>query len=227
MIRSRIGRTWNAGNDVYPEPKAAVVPTWSESHDEEVRRTRFGKEPVWGVRPKQDTDWTDIQISDLVRLWGEGHSARVVGLKLERSRNAVIGKVHRLGLAKRQSTAGERKKPGRKKGNPGAFRKSRAKPPELRVVRVKPVRAREVPPPEARMISLLELTPRDCKWPIGHPGEPGFAFCGARSFASFPYCEHHTALAYTPVKARGQAPKQTALHSGVNGSWRQPQVQHG
>ncbi len=187
-------------------------------------RTRYqGNKAVVSVA----VEWSVAQINELVRLWGEGHSARVVGQRLERSRNAVIGKVHRLGLAKRLSTAGERKKPGRKKGNPGAFRKSRAKPPELHVVRIKPIRAREVPPPEARMISLLDLGARDCRWPIGHPGEPGFAFCGARAFATFSYCEHHVALAYTPAKARGQAPKLPPLHSGVNGSWRQAQVPHG
>ncbi len=177
----------------------------------------------WGVRPRQDTDWSDAHIADLRRLWvEEGHSASIIGGMLGRTRNAVIGKVHRLGLPVRLGTlSGVRKKAGRKGYNPGAFRKSRAKPPELRVARVKPVRPQEVPPPEARMVSLLELTPHDCKWPIGDPVLPDFGFCGAKQFASFPYCQHHVAMAYIPVKSRGQAPKLPALHSGVNGSWRQ------
>ncbi len=166
--------------------------------------------------------WSAADTETLRRLWDEGHSARVIGSKVGYSRNAVIGKAHRLGLAKHLTTMpGERKKPKAKPYNPGAFRKSRAKPPELRVARVKPVRPQEVPPPAARMVSLMELRPNDCKWPIGDPAQEGFGFCGARQFASFPYCQHHVALAYVPVARRGAAPKLPTLHSGVNGSWRQ------
>ncbi len=147
--------------------------------------------------------WSAEHVDTLRQLWLEGHSARVIGDRLGRTRNSVIGRVHRLRLAKRISTIGERKKPGPKK-NPGAFRKSRAKPPELRVVRIKLPRPQEVPPPEARMVSLMELKPLDCKWPIGDPALPGFGFCGARAFASFPYCQHHVALAYMPPKARAE-----------------------
>ncbi len=177
----------------------------------------------WGVRPRQDTDWSDAHIADLRRLWvDEGHSASIIGEKLGRTRNAVIGKVHRMGFPLRlMGKHSSRKKPGRKAYNPGAFRKSRARPPELHAARVKPVRPQEVPPPEARMVSLMELQPRDCKWPIGDPVQPSFGFCGAKQFASFPYCQHHVAMAYLPVKARGERPKTPALHSGMNGSWRQ------
>ncbi len=149
--------------------------------------------------------WSAEHVDTLRQLWLEGHSARVIGDRLGRTRNSVIGRVHRLRLAKRISTIGERKKPGPKK-NPGAFRKSRARPPELRVARVKPPRPQEVPSPEARMISLMELTPFTCKWPLGHPGEPGFAFCGAVPFPNRVYCEHHARLAYMPPKARAERP---------------------
>ncbi len=147
--------------------------------------------------------WSADHIADLTRLWSEGHSARVIGDKLGRTRNSVIGKVHRLDLATRLSTISARKArpPRGARAYSGAFRKSRAKPPELRVVRVKP-RPQEVPPPEARMIPLMELTALDCKWPIGHPKESGFGFCGAWRFGNGVYCEHHTRMAYIPAMLR-------------------------
>lgn len=55
-----------------------------------------------------------------------------------------------------------------------------------------------VPAPEARMIGLLDLAPRDCRFPIGDPREPGFGFCAAPASVGHSYCEHHHALAYQP-----------------------------
>ncbi len=147
-------------------------------------------------------EWSADHIADLTRLWSEGHSASVIGKQLGRTRNSVIGKVHRLDLATRLSTISARKErpPRGPRANNGAFRKSRAKP--LHIVRVKPPRPQEVPPPHARMISLMELTALDCKWPIGHPKEPGFGFCGAWRFGNGVYCDHHTRMAYIPVMLR-------------------------
>lgn len=54
------------------------------------------------------------------------------------------------------------------------------------------------PPPEARMIGLLELAPHDCRFPIGDPREAGFGFCAAPASVGRSYCEHHHALAYQP-----------------------------
>ncbi len=179
--------------------------------------------PAHKVPRVGESTWPVADTDRLRELWAEGKSASVIGGELGRSKNAVIGKVHRLRLPTRVGgKACVRKKPGPKAYNPGAFRKSRAKPPELHAARQpRPPRPQEVPPPEARMVSLLELQPGDCKWPIGDPVQTGFGFCGAKRFASFCYCQHHVALAYIPAKKRGDAPKAPALHSGVNGSWRQ------
>ncbi len=181
-----------------------------------------------GGEPSLAVAWSVEHVEILRQLWLEGHSARVIGDRLGRTRNSVIGRVHRLGLPTRLGgKACARQKPKPRAYNPSAFRKSRARPPELRVTRVKPASAsakrwlREVPPPEARMVSLMELQPGDCKWPIGDPAQPGFGFCGAKRFASFCYCQHHVAMAYIPVKARGEARKAPPLHVGMNGSWRQ------
>ncbi len=170
---------------------------------------------------KHSIEWTNEHIDILCTMWAAGEPSRKIAERLGRTRNSVIGRAHRLTLASR---AGER--PGRP-AKPNAHRRA---PPRLpmapRVVQAAKLRRwiEEIPPSEARMISLMELKAGDCKWPIGDPAKPGFGFCGVKSFGSFPYCGHHVAMAYTPVKARGQAPKLPPLHSGVNGSWRQAQV---
>ncbi len=149
--------------------------------------------------------WSQDHTNELIRLWGEGHSARVIGKQLGRSRNSIIGKVNRCKLPVRLSTISARKErpPRGRRAYDGTFRKSRAKPHELRAAYVKP-RPQEVPPPDARMIPLMELTALDCKWPIGHPREPGFGFCAAWRFQTSVYCEHHTRMAYrTAERAPG------------------------
>ena len=118
--------------------------------------------------------WTEERIKLLEKLWKEGLTASQIAAQLGDgvTRNAVIGKAHRLGLASR----------------PSPLKTEGAKP--------KPVRKKPPPPEEQERITLLELTERMCKWPIGHPGEPDFKFCGQNSPPGQPYCPHHAALAY-------------------------------
>ncbi len=200
--KAALRRMWNAGAS--RKDIADALRTSDDMVSNWVGKLGLARRP----RPPQPGTWTPHEIDKLRLLWAQGLTASRISSELsyKHSRNAVIGKVHRLRLPTRLTLTGERKRPGPKKGNPDAFRKSRAKPTELRVVRVKPPRPQEVPPPEARMISLMELTPSTCKWPIGHPGEAGFAFCGAGSFPSLPYCEHHARLAYMPPKERAERP---------------------
>ena len=103
-------------------------------------------------------EWTDEAVAELKRLWAENVSARDIGERLGGvSRNAVIGKAHRLGLSNRS-----------------------AKPPA----------------PKAKPKDALDLTERMCRWPIGHPGEPDFHFCGEPKVPGRPYCAPHCNLAY-------------------------------
>ncbi len=124
--------------------------------------------------------WTDEKIEKLKKLWEKGLSASQIAERLGDgiSRNAVIGKVHRLGLKSRPSPVKTARKTGEgEKAAPA--RKPRA-------------RRRT----EERRVHLLDLTERMCKWPIGHPGEPDFHFCGKPSEPGLPYCAEHCAEAY-------------------------------
>lgn len=127
--------------------------------------------------------WTDDKIEDLRTLWDKGNSASQIATQLGEgfTRNSVIGKAHRLGLKSRPSPVkGERKTAakGRKTGRKGAGKKVEDR------------------------VSLLDLTERMCKWPIGHPGEADFHFCGKPSVPSVPYCEAHCKEAFQAQQPR-------------------------
>ncbi|GIX16685.1 MAG: global cell cycle regulator GcrA-like protein [Rhodothalassiaceae bacterium] len=117
--------------------------------------------------------WTEDKIEKLKKLWAKGLSASQIAKELGEgfSRNAVIGKVHRLGLKSRPSPVKPR---ARKTGGQPRRRKSR----------------------EKTLVRLLDLNDRMCKWPIGHPNEPDFHFCGKPVEPGFPYCSAHCDVAY-------------------------------
>lgn len=139
--------------------------------------------------------WTEDRIEILRKLWDEGLSASQIAKQLGENvtRNAVIGKAHRLGLKSRPSPV---KKDARKKAP--------AKPA------AKKVTVKETKPTSGK-VSLLELTDRMCKWPIGHPGDDDFHFCGKPAEPGMPYCAAHCAEAYQaqPPRrdTRQQAPR--------------------
>jgi GcrA cell cycle regulator len=154
--------------------------------------------------------WTEVRVDTLRRLWSEGLSASRIATALGGgiTRNAVIGKVHRLGLAGRTKPAAA--------GEPRA-RKSRTASALLRVarpaVRGNTALAYELEPeaepeladnviPLGQRRSLLELNEETCRWPIGDPGTADFFFCGGRAVASLPYCSYHARVAYQPPSAR-------------------------
>ncbi len=120
--------------------------------------------------------WTDERIATLKELWEKGLSASQIAAELAEgvTRNAVIGKAHRMGLSSRPSPV---------KADSGA-----KKAPQSRRV--------PAPKKDNRKVSLLDLSERMCKWPIGHPGERDFHFCGKASLPAFPYCADHCAQAY-------------------------------
>ncbi|WP_321389418.1 GcrA family cell cycle regulator [Emcibacter sp.] len=129
--------------------------------------------------------WTDERVEKLRELWDKGLSASQIAKELGEgvTRNAVIGKAHRMGLASRPSPvkADPAKKPKKAaEKQPAAVKKKAA----------------------GGKVSLLELTERMCKWPIGHPGEPDFHFCGKPSRPGFPYCTEHCAEAYQVQQPR-------------------------
>ena len=146
-------------------------------------------------------EWTEQLVTDLKRLWIEGRNASQVANWLgDISRSAVIGKIHRLGLAGREAPS----RPGSLGGRPlsavgtglrassgGAIVARRSPPP----------RPTLAPAPAADMIpsaTILTLGENGCRWPIGDPGQDGFGFCGRLKGDHRSYCQHHVGLAFRP-----------------------------
>lgn len=205
--------------------------------------------------------WTDERIEKLTKMWEGGATASQIADELGGvSRNAVIGKAHRLGLKARPSPVKANEKPVRpvapKKAKPASETPSPAPEPRSETPAVKPPvtpapRAAEppmpavakpaseqprivsvgpggflrqgpgdqqqpIPPaPPRRLVpakpspeiagktSLLDLNDRICRWPVGHPGEPDFHFCGEKVNPGFPYCVQHCGRAYQAQMPRG------------------------
>ncbi|WP_299553768.1 GcrA family cell cycle regulator [uncultured Tateyamaria sp.] len=182
--------------------------------------------------------WTDERVELLKKMWGEGQSASQIAKELGGvTRNAVIGKVHRLGLSNRAGGGGSAstakaeakpKAPPKAKAEPKAQPKTEpaVKPvPETKAV--VPARKQIIPagqplPPQpsaneispealakvnevekkAKKISLMELTERTCKWPVGDPATDNFWFCGLPVQQGKPYCEAHVGVAFQPMSSR-------------------------
>lgn len=199
--------------------------------------------------------WTDERVETLKRMWAEGQSASQIAKELGGvTRNAVIGKVHRLGLSNRVAggkdedeaevapapaapAAAPRVEPRPEPvaaarpetaPRPAATERPAAAPaaPAGNVMPI-PLRKAIVPagqplPPQpsaneispealasvrevekrARKLTLMELTERTCKWPIGDPATDDFWFCGLPSLPGKPYCEAHVGVAFQPMSAR-------------------------
>ena len=164
--------------------------------------------------------WTEERVELLKKLWQDGLSASQIAAELGGvTRNAVIGKVHRLGLSgrgqptstvKRQRRATQ-SQPPRRPRQPVAVGNLALQ------IHVDPISAPELRPrrdvvvPIAKRLSIEMLTERTCKWPIGDPGQEGFHFCGHDSLEGLPYCQYHSGIAYqTPdprrrIRRPGQA----------------------
>ncbi len=157
--------------------------------------------------------WTDERVELLKKLWAEGLSASQIAGRLGGvTRNAVIGKVHRLGLSGRATSSRSSSPRPRRTHVPRQHRTSSLMFGTRGNVALKPqFEAEEEPMPApleelviplAERASILTLKEPMCRWPIGDPGEPDFHFCGRKKFGSLPYCEHHARMAYQPVQLR-------------------------
>ncbi len=149
--------------------------------------------------------WTDERVEILSTLWAEGLSASQIATKLGGvTRNAVIGKVHRLGLSGRVKPK-RKTKPAATRRTPATARK------RAPVKRRTTPRAAPTPPPaplEAKPLpsgefaTILTITETLCKWPLGDPTSPDFRFCGRGTDKGEPYCKSHAQLAYQPSRRR-------------------------
>ncbi|WP_439532919.1 GcrA family cell cycle regulator [Polymorphobacter sp.] len=148
--------------------------------------------------------WTDERIAILKSGWESGMTASQIAEKLGEgvTRNAVIGKAHRLGLESRPSPvkAGEepasQAEPVVAAPAPAPGPAPAAAPTPVAAASAKAAAKRPVRTGKAARTTLLDLNERICKWPIGHPGEPDFHFCGKPVQTGFPYCSEHCLLAY-------------------------------
>src|SRR6266567_4728419 len=109
--------------------------------------------------PKIEGTWTPERIEQLTALWEQGITTAEIGRRIGVTKNAVIGKVHRLGLVPRV--------------------------------------VKEAPPPRR---NVFDFAGPVCMWPVGHPTDDDFHFCGGAPLAGKPYCAHHAAVAYIRPK---------------------------
>lgn len=183
--------------------------------------------------------WTDERVSLLKKLWMDGLSASQIASELSGgvTRNAVIGKVHRLKLSARAKPANATPRP--KAPRPQTLRPTTSPTPRssgggasrlsevaaaisARTTASAPMvgatalqidttpvlevettpRGQELFIPVAERISLLQLSERTCKWPIGDPVSPDFHFCGRESEESKPYCDFHARKAYHQIERK-------------------------
>ncbi len=195
--------------------------------------------------------WTEERVELLKKMWAEGQSASQIAKALGGvTRNAVIGKVHRLGLSNRTGGGGaapvkpeqpRAAEPSVAEVGPEEIEDEAAPEPEaspaqpapepqpsaavvtIPVPTRKPIvpagqplppqpSANEISPEalasqrevekKARKLSLMELTERTCKWPIGDPATSNFWFCGLPVQHGKPYCEAHVGVAFQPMSSR-------------------------
>jgi GcrA cell cycle regulator len=164
--------------------------------------------------------WNDERVELLKKLWSDGLSASQIAGRLGGvTRNAVIGKVHRLGLSGRATTSRmkshrPRTRPQVATNAPGAKNQRLMKPrfaavgnPALRNLYMgdnepytPPAEEVEIPLKERKYIQTL--TENCCRWPIGDPQLADFHFCGKKKVAGLPYCELHARRAFQPPQPR-------------------------
>ncbi|MPZ57593.1 MAG: GcrA cell cycle regulator [Rhizobiales bacterium] len=162
--------------------------------------------------------WTDERVALLKRLWADGLSASQIAAELHHvTRNAVIGKVHRLGLS------GRAKSPSSRMPRPRKPRASRLAPrlawrgntalAESLAPDAEPEIIADNVIPFGQRRTLLELNSEHCRWPIGDPQVEDFYFCGGRAIGAvpavqhdgvveIPYCAWHARMAYRPPTER-------------------------
>ena len=136
--------------------------------------------------------WTDEKVSKLKELWGKGNTASQIAEIIGGiSRNAVIGKAHRLNLSAKIKT----RTAASNKNFENSLEEKNIKTKKFRRGKFKSLIIEKDFEPENPK-QLEELTDNDCKYPIGHPNEKDFYFCGRNSLKDFSYCKLHLLYAY-------------------------------
>jgi GcrA cell cycle regulator len=150
--------------------------------------------------------WTSERTELLKKLFDAGLSCSQIAGEIGTTRNAVIGKMHRLGLSRPKDSFPSRLKPRRVPKDTWRPRALRPKIPGLSIAAQREMLRSAYPGPvgeetavdSPHKCSLLELNHTQCRWPISEPGCADFAFCGNPSLDGFSYCSGHARLAYRP-----------------------------
>ena len=161
-------------------------------------------------------EWTAKAIDLLRALWAEGHSTAEIGRRMGVTKNAIVGKAHRLDLPARPSPI--RKQDATGAAHAAALRRKPVREAGRMATRPVPVQAPPAPsaPPAPALSASAPSAPvaaaavrpfpraslRSCCWPIGEPGTREFRFCGAEADPGRPYCAEHAAIAYVRVRDR-------------------------
>jgi GcrA cell cycle regulator len=148
--------------------------------------------------------WTKERVETLRKLWADGYSASQCANEIGMSRNAVIGKVHRLGISERTKGEISRPKKSEKVSAPKqiATPKKPAKPIGKQYVE-RPPRVVDMPPPVFSPVTLLDLRQSHCRFIAGDPTERAAIYCGAgKERPSSPYCAYHARICYNPAPAK-------------------------
>ena len=161
--------------------------------------------------------WTPERITELKRLWVTGASTAEIGRQLDVSKNAVVGKVHRLGLPGRPSPI---RREARTVARPGvAESRPRSRPQIPGEFEASPIMAqgesipRAATEAECRAQAVVDLHAPPCQWPFGDPGDKDFHFCGKNTHETFSYCAEHVAMAYREPEPRRSAPVSPRRHA--------------
>ena len=142
--------------------------------------------------------WTNDRVEKLKKLWKEGHSAsQIAGLIGNTTRNAVIGKAHRLNLQARTISKKPKSKINTENSNTSEIKHQKlGRKARFKALLLDKNFEQENPK------KLEELDEKTCRWPIGHPYEKDFYFCGRTPIDKFPYCKLHLLYAFQPKNAK-------------------------
>ncbi len=169
--------------------------------------------------------WTEDRVETLKKLWADGLSASQIAKQLGGvTRNAVIGKVHRLGLSGRATPSRPARRPAPRPAQPRTPKPAAAKvaKPAAASAPTPPTPVRPAPEPvlpapvdaqklpSGEYATVLTLREGMCKWPIGDPASTEFRFCGRKTAAGTAYCDAHSQVAYQPQAKRRRKPSDDA-----------------
>ena len=141
--------------------------------------------------------WTDEQVEQLKKLWEKGLTTGEIGKALGVSKNAVVGKAHRLELNGRPS-------PIRRNEEEEVEQPAETEEKTTVVEKKKTAKTTSAPKrvekDKKKLFTVNDLTAHSCRWPIGDPKDEDFHFCGKEALPDKPYCAEHAAIAYVSAK---------------------------